>query len=100
MSLAIFLRSLTNLIIYIIEVVHETSRTKDKDGDDENFANWFAKNWTKTYVFVEVVYLIVLTFRNISLTITLTRWLIIKHSLKELLLDQVDYYYGYASADP
>jgi hypothetical protein len=84
LSLAIMLRSIINLVIYVEELTFEGSNKRPADVDD--FNAWFKIYYPKTYTTVEILYLVVLGIRNTSIIINLARWAVINHGLESMCM--------------
>ena len=76
LSVAILLRSLLNIVIYVEELSFEGKGMKPID-DEKDFNNWFKMTYPGTYAAVEILLLVVLGIRNTSIIINLARWAVI-----------------------
>jgi hypothetical protein len=76
LSVAILLRSILNIVIYVEELSFEGKGMKPID-DEKDFNNWFKMTYPGTYAAVEILLLVVLGIRNTSIIINLARWAVI-----------------------
>jgi hypothetical protein len=85
--ISLIIRSIINIVMYILEIKYEKEVLHSED-----FNMWLKDHYYSTYVAVVIVYLVVLSIRNASLLINLTRWTIIKYGLEDLCMRQLDFY--------
>ncbi len=76
LSFAMMLRSAINIVVYLFELKYEELMSSGED-----FNKWLKVNSPKTYFTIEILYLVDLGVRNISLLFNLTRWSIIEHGM-------------------
>jgi len=86
LSVAILLRSVLNIVIYVEELSFEAKGIKPID-DEKDFNNWFKMTYPTTYAAVEILLLVVLGIRKTSIIVNLARWAVIEEGLKGMAMD-------------
>ena len=86
LSVAILLRSVLNIVIYVEELNFEAKGMRPTD-DEKEFNNWFKRTYPRSYAAVEILMLVVLGIRNASIIINLARWAVIEEGLKGMAMD-------------